>query len=215
MEKYSYVRLAWFMAKPPKRRFMKKGLVLLGMTLGFVAFANAQLQKGNVLVGGNIANFNLGLNEGSVYNISLQPKAAWFVSDNFAVGAYVQFGIAGAKDAATTLDYGVGPFARYYVSDSKVNVLKHGRWFAEGNAGFAGQNVSKGGNSTNGLNLGVGPGYAYFITPNVGLETMLKYNGTVGFGNETYANSLGLSVGFQIYLPGRATRNRIQREEKL
>lgn len=194
---------------------MKKCLVLLGVCLGFASMASAQLQKGNVLVGGNIANFNLGLNEGSVYNISLQPKAAWFVSDNFALGAYVQFGIAGAKDAATTLTYGVGPLARYYVNNPQVNVLKHGRWFGEGNVGIGGENVSKGGNSTNGLNLGVGPGYAYFITPNVGLETLLKYNGTVGFGNETYSNNIGLSVGLQIYLPGRATKNRVMREEKL
>ena len=200
---------------PRKINIMKKGLVLLGITLGIVFAGNAQLQKGNVLVGGNIANFNLGLNEGSVYNINLQPKAAWFINDNFAVGAYVQFGIAGAKDAATTLNYGVGPLARYYVNDSKINLLKHGRFFAEGNAGIAGENVSKGGNSTNGLSLGVGPGYAYFITPNVGIETLLKYNGTVGFGNETYSNNLGLSVGFQIFLPGRATKNRVAREEKL
>ncbi|RYY61495.1 MAG: hypothetical protein EOO05_06195 [Chitinophagaceae bacterium] len=194
---------------------MKKGLVLFGFSLFFVAIANAQLQSGNVLVGGNIANFNLGLNKGSVYNIQLQPKAAWFVSDNFAVGAYVNFGISGAKDAPTTTTYGVGPLARYYLGESKMNVLKHGRWFAEGNAGIGGTNTSKGGNSTNGLDLGVGPGYAYFITPNIGLETLLKYNGTVGFGNETYSNNLGLSVGFQIYLPGRATKKRIMREEKM
>ena len=199
----------------PQNYKMKKGLVLLGIA-SMIAFAgNAQLQKGNVLVGGNIANFNLGLNEGSVYNISIQPKAAWFVSDNLAIGAYLQFGIAGAKDAATTLNYGVGPLARYYASNSKMNVLKHGRWFMEGNLGIGGENVSKGGNSTNGLNLGAGPGYAYFITPNIGLETLLKYNGTVGFGNETYAHNLGLSVGFQIYLPGRSTKNRVIREERL
>ncbi len=193
---------------------MKKILSLVVIASFMCGVANAQLQQGNVLVGGDIANFSLGLRSGSAYNINLAPKAAWFVKNNFAIGAYAQFGVSGAKGDATTITYGVGPLARYYANNSDLNLLKHGRWFAEGNVGIGGENVSKGGNSTNGLNLGVGPGYAYFITPNVGLETLLKYNGTVGFGNETYAHNLNLSVGFQIYLPGKSTRERIMRDEK-
>lgn len=189
---------------------MRKSIVLLTVLVFAASTSNAQLEKGNMLIGGNIANFNLGLKKGSAYNIALVPKAAWFINDNIAVGAYVNFGVAGAKDAPTTLTYGVGPLARYYVSNSSVNLLRHGRWFVEGNAGIGGENISDGGNSTNGLDLGVGPGYAYFITPNIGIEGLLKYYGQVGFGNTTSTSNLGLSVGFQIYLPGKATRNRLE-----
>ena len=42
--------------------------------------------------------------------------------------------------------------------------------------------VSNGGGNTNGFHFGVGPGIAYFVTPSVGLETLVKFNGTTGFG---------------------------------
>jgi len=45
------------------------------------------------------------------------------------------------------------------------------------------------------------------------LETLLKYNGIVGFGNQTTSSTLNLNLGFQIYLPGRATRDKIMRDE--
>ena len=38
----------------------------------------------------------------------------------------------------------------------------------------------------------------YFITPNVALEALLKYNGTFGAGS---SNGLGFNLGFQIHLP--------------
>lgn len=191
---------------------MKKFITLLVVVLGTAASVQAQLQKGNVLVGGDIAGFDFVLNNSGAFDININPKAAWFIKDNIAVGAQVMLGVSGAKNSSTIFSYGVGPMARYYVNSEKVNLLQHGRWFFEGNAGIAGFNVQNGA-STNGLNLGVGPGYAYFITPNVGLETLLKYNGTVGFGNTTTTSDLRLNIGFQIYLPGRATRNRVLSEE--
>ncbi len=193
---------------------MKRILPLLVMAMVAATVSNAQLQKGNVLVGGDIANFSIGLKKGAVTDIHLLPKAAWFISNNVAVGAYLNFELITAKDQGTETIYGVGPLARYYVNSPKVNLLQHGRFFVEGNVGIEGTNVSDGGGSTNGLGLGIGPGYAYFITPNIGLETLLKYNGIVGFGDEATSSKLNLSVGFQIYLPGRATRDKIMRDEK-
>lgn len=197
---------------------MKKVITLLLAATTVVSAANAQLQKGNVLVGGDIANFSIGLKKGAVTDIHLLPKAAWFINNNVAIGAYVNFELITAKNAGTETIYGVGPLARYYVNSPKVNLLQHGRFFVEGNVGIEGSNTSDGnGNSfnTNGLGLGVGPGYAYFITPNIGLETLLKYNGIVGFGNETTSSKLNLSVGFQVYLPGKGTRDKIMRDEKM
>ena len=192
---------------------MKRILTLLVVALGATTISHAQLQRGNVLVGSDLAGFQIGLKKGAQTDISLSPKAMWFINDNVAVGAYLNFGLQTAKGAGTYTSYGVGPIARYYVNSPKVNLLQHGRWFFEGNVGIEGTNISNGGGSTNGLGLGVGPGYAYFITPNVGLETLLKYNGIVGFGNQTTSSTLNLNLGFQIYLPGRATRDKIMRDE--
>lgn len=194
---------------------MKKIITLLLAATCVATVSHAQLQKGNVLVGADLANFSIGLKKGAVTDINLSPKAAWFISNNVAVGAYVNFDLSTAKDAGTSTTYGVGPIARYYVSSPSVNLLQHGRWFFEGNVGIEGSNVSYSGggsSNTNGLGLGIGPGYAYFITPNIGLETLLKYNGIVGFGNEPTSSRLALNLGFQIYLPGRATANKVMRD---
>jgi len=129
------------------------------------------------------------------------------------LGAYVNLGIETAKNSSTTTNYGAGALGRYYTGQD-VEVLKHGRFFGEATVGVGGINVSDNGGHTNGINLGVGPGFAYFVTPNVGLETLLKYNGLAGFGNAAYQSTLNLTFGLQIYLPGRSTARKIKSDIK-
>lgn len=186
---------------------MKKLILLLfAGAFFFGKESTAQIQRGNVLVGGNLANLNINLGEGGYFSANITPKAAWFIRDNTAIGAYVDLDLSTAKGAGTNVIYGVGALGRYYVNDPNTNLVKHGRLFFEANAGI--QGVDAGGSSTNGLGVGVGPGFAYFITENVGLEALLKYNGIVGFGDEAYTSNLGLNVGFQIYLPTARIRDR-------
>lgn len=178
--------------------------------------SNAQLQRGNVLVGGDLANFSLGLDKGSYFTLTIDPKAAWFIRNNLAVGPYINLGLITAKGTNTETQYGVGALARYYFGTDQVNtenILRHTRVFAEGTAGLEGDNVSHGA-TTNGLGLGIGPGVAYFITPSIGLEGLLKYNGIVGGGNDAVRNTLNFNFGFQVYLPGRATRNKVMNDAK-
>ncbi|HEV2831098.1 MAG TPA: hypothetical protein VGW31_03895 [Hanamia sp.] len=185
---------------------MKRNILMLVLALAFFTTkSDAQIQRGNLLVGGDIANFNLTLGGGGAFQMRIDPKVAFFIRDNVALGAYLDFGLATAKGAGTTTDYGVGALGRYYINDPKVNVLQHGRLFFEGTAGIQGVSLS-GGSNTTGLGLGIGPGYAYFVTPNIGLETLLKYNGIVGFGSQAYRSNLNLGIGFQIYLSGRRAR---------
>ena len=181
---------------------------LLTVFVGIGLSSSAQIQRGNVLVGANFANISLDLDRPNVFNASISPKAAWFIKDNVALGGYLDFGIQTAKGQTTTTDYGIGALGRYYTG-SDVEVLRHGRIFGEATVGFGGQNVSDGGGSTNGLNFSFGPGFAYFITPNIGVEALFKYNGLAGFGSTNYQNNLNLSFGLQIYLPGRGTANKV------
>ncbi|RYG44632.1 MAG: hypothetical protein EOO01_19155 [Chitinophagaceae bacterium] len=191
---------------------MKK--ITLIVALAFLGFSNsnAQIQKGNVLVGGNFANINVGLDEPNILSIDVTPKAAWFIQNNVALGGYVNFGLEAAKHSTTTTSYGVGALGRYYTG-SEAELINHSRFFGEATVGFGGVNAGDAGN-TNGLNLSVGPGFAYFITPNIGLELLLKYNGLVGFGSEPYQSNLNLSFGFQIYLPGRSTAQKVEQDVK-
>lgn len=189
---------------------MKKFTLLAILAfIGISYNATAQIQKGNVLMGGDIGNLSLGLNSPSTFTADITPKAAWFVKDNVALGAYGRFGISTEKGTGSDVRYGIGALGRYYTG-SDVEVLKHGRIFGEANVGLGGQNLRGPGGSTNGLELGFGPGFAYFVTPSIGLETLLKYNGVVGFGSSAYQHSLTLNFGFQIYLPGQGTMNKVK-----
>src|SRR3954452_11953354 len=191
---------------------MKKIIPLVAVAILFFSSSiQAQIQRGNLFVGADIANFELGLNSGGNYHITLDPKVAFFIKNNIAIGPYVNLDLSGAKDAGTDVGYGVGAFGRYYVNDTAINLLKHARFFAEANVGIEGSNPSVGDN-TNGLGLGFGPGFAYFVTPNVGLETLLKYNGIIGFGSRPTSSNLNLSFGFQIYLGSGRARSAIRNE---
>jgi hypothetical protein len=171
--------------------------------------AHAQIQKGNVMVGGDITQLNLSLNTGNNFTFTLDPKAAWFIQNGLAIGAFVNFQLITAKGAGSTVNYGVGPLARYYISDPKTEVLRRSRFFLEGNIGIQGTNPHVGA-STNGLGIGFGPGLAYFVTPNVGLEGLIKWNPIVGFGSTAATSNLTFGLGFQIYL----SKRRLEQAEK-
>jgi hypothetical protein len=188
---------------------MKKIITILAIMLAMYVPSKAQLEQGNFLIGSDIARFRLGLDEGSVFNVDLRPKLAFFIQNNLALGAYLKFGLTTAKDAGTTIDYGIGALGRYYISDPSINVLRHSRFFLEGNVGIEGTNPAEGEN-TNGLGVGFGPGLAYFITPSVGLETLLKYEGIVGFGSRATSNNLVLSLGLQVYIPSSRVKARVE-----
>lgn len=191
---------------------MKK--LLFTFVLGFTCYlmSNAQIQKGNIMVGGDITHLDLSLNEGHNFSVVIDPKAAWFIKDNIAVGAYMDFELYTAKGAGSTVRYGVGPLARYYINDKTIEPVRHCRFFLEGNVGIQGSNPSVG-ESTNGLGLGFGPGLAYFVTPNIGLEGLVKYQGIVGFGSNPTSSDITLGVGFQVYLPRRQVERAIKNKQ--
>lgn len=175
---------------------MKK--LILAAALGIAGIANAQLQQGNWFVGSELANMRFT----NGFRLSLNPKAAYFVADRWAVGGNVGIDIQKANgEGATQTNWNVGALTRYYFTDAQIESgLNNGTFFAEGTAGVGGVN-SGAGNTTNGLQLGIGAGYAYFITRNVSVEGLLKVQGTVGGGNTNSNADVTLGVGFSIYLP--------------
>lgn len=215
---------------------MKKVILALGV-LALVSLkterASAQIQKGSVMLGSDLgsgvagtasngifgANFNL--NKGQGFNIGISPKVGYFVKDNVMLGGVVNLGyVKGANDvngnSSKTTTYGVQALGRYYASPGEVdNLLKHGRFFVEANAGIAGFNVSGGGGSTNGFAFGFGPGYSYFLTQSVALEALLKYNGLAGAGSLGYQNSIGINFGVQVFLPSSRIKSAIKNPSSL
>jgi hypothetical protein len=212
---------------------MKKRIPIFIIALaGCFGVAHAQIEKGNILLGtdlgsgiagtgsGSLFGVNFNLNKGSGWNIGISPKMGYFVKDHWMVGGVVNLGynksatVADGSASKTTV-YGIQALTRYYAKNNQVNnLLNHGRFFAEANVGLAGVNVS-GGNTTNGFVFGFGPGYSYFITQNVALEGLLKYNGLAGGGNTGYQSSLGLNFGMQVFLPSAKVKKLIHEPSRL
>lgn len=146
-----------------------------------------------------------------MYSASLLiQKAAWFVQDWLALGEDVNLGLSTAKNAGKNINYGIGALGRYYGATGANEVVNNSRFFGEATVGVSGVNPSVG-ESTNGLGFSFGLGFTYFVPASIGLEALLKYQGTSGFGSSAYAHSLNLGIGFQIYLPGRSTAAKVRR----
>ncbi|MXV50922.1 hypothetical protein GS399_08040 [Pedobacter sp. HMF7647] len=189
---------------------MKKLLFTLIIAAAAINGAQAQLQQGNVMVGADLSNIKFDLDAPNTFNFNISPKAAWFIQNGTALGGEVDFGLATSKGAGTFITYGVSALGRKYVGNGADVLIKNSRIFGEATVGIQGTNNSESGENTNGLGFSFGPGYTYFITPTIGLEALLKYNGIVGFGSSAYAHNLNFGLGFQIYLPGARTAQKVK-----
>lgn len=181
---------------------MMKKTILSFMILFALTAVNAQTEKGNYLIGGNISNIDATLNGNKSFKLGITPKVAWFIKDNIAVGGLVELGISTEKNKGTTFEYRFGPMARYYFGGEAGDDVERARIFVEGHAGLGGNNVSGSeGRTTNGFTIGIGPGVAYFVNNNIALEALAKYNFTTGAGNLPATSGLNIGIGFQIHLP--------------
>jgi hypothetical protein len=183
---------------------MKKILFAAVTILSINLVAHAQTSKDWYIIGGQISNIGLGFQSGSTnFSLSLTPRVAWFIRDDFALGAEALLGFNTAS-GFTSIGYGIGPIARYYFKGNGLEGIRKTRWFLDANVGLSGTNSkvsSFPSTNTNGLGLGFGPGVAYFLNENIALEVLAKYNLTAGFGNSTTNSGLNIGIGFQIHLP--------------
>lgn len=154
------------------------------------------IQQGNWMVGGSLGSLGYSF-EGKSFNVNVNPRAGYFVSDGIAIGASLNGGLTTAKGRDNEWTYGVAPFVRYYFPEGSSST---GRFFGQGEIGIAGSSIGKDAD----LAFGLGLGYAHFITQSVALEAVVGYNySKATTANASAQSGLGVSLGFQIYLPGQ------------
>ena len=135
---------------------MKNTILLLIVGLcGMSQMARSQTQKGWFIIGSNVSNMRFDFQEGNTnFNFELTPRAAWFIQDNFAVGAEVLLGV-NTSTGYNQFNYGVGPVGRYYFpTTAPADNVARTRWFLDANAGIFGSNTKVSGEpstNTNGL----------------------------------------------------------------
>ena len=196
---------------------MKRLALLFSATLllSSLRSVQAQTERGNLIIGTQIANVGATFqNHSNIFNFEVTPSAAYFIDNNLALGAMVTLGLSAPKDAPTTFTYGIGPWARYYFATPKeLDFSQHAAFFVDAFVGFQGVSHSKGGGSTNGLGIKIGPGLSYFLTPNISLDGSFNYNLVLGFGNATTVNRLGINVGFQVFLPAHGLKEKYEQRD--
>ena len=121
--------------------FQKNNFKLMSKTLKTIVFtiilstitANAQITKGNWMVGG-YANFsntsyestnsNGSTSSGKSNGLNISPTIGYFVANNFACGLSGNFGLSIPEQGSNATSYGVGPFVRYCEKEKKHKITQ-------------------------------------------------------------------------------------------
>ncbi|SHM30962.1 Outer membrane protein beta-barrel domain-containing protein [Chitinophaga jiangningensis] len=160
---------------------MKKLIVIAAAALFGTQVANAQISKGDFLVGGTaeVSTSSTKTKDADDKTTStsfgISPKVGYALNSNWMVGVFVgtQFGVDKAADGTKNKSLAIAPgiFVRNYhmLGDSKF------AFFAEGNAayGFGNNKVDDTKiSTTNAFAVNVQPGISYFVTKHFMVEGM-------------------------------------------
>jgi|SRR5450432_3280523 len=173
---------------------MKKIIMsLFGIIM--LAFAvNAQTEKGDWMVGGNLVISTPTGNS----QFTVQPMGGYFFANNFVAGLDFAFNFSNKGGTKTSSEVG-GPFARYYINikNSTFKPFFH----AEYNLGNQIITLPSSKSSNTSGNFFLGAGGAFFINNNVALEGVAGYEHTKIQGSPV-ENGFLFRLGFQVHLLG-------------
>ncbi|HWW42514.1 porin family protein [Pedobacter sp.] len=160
---------------------MKKLLLSIAAVAALAFTTQAQTEKGNTMLGGNLSFLSTKANGApkSDVSFSIVPSVGYFVSNNFAIGTGVGYTYDKVANTAVTTGsltqaFEVAPFGRYYVALSdqfkffgQVAVpMQFGNYKS---IDVQGNTSDKLGTTTN-IGVTVAPGFAFFPTKHIGIE---------------------------------------------
>lgn len=176
---------------------MKK-IILSILAVASFGIANAQdetgsqTSKGNILIEANTGNAMLGttgfyftsVDGESSYNLGLD--GGYFIMDNLALKAGLGYGGDSFSDTSS-FSYRIG--AKYYALGMIPVSLDLTGASGDGAENFAGETP---------MWLGVGAGYAWFLSDNIAIEPGLRYNHSL---NEDFSDEgvFQLNIGFTLF----------------
>lgn len=176
---------------------MKKSVLAVCLLLLFAHVTNAQITKGNLLLGGSTSFTSAKWGDSKGTSFSFSPNIGYFFINNFAGGLRVQIETEkeeGDEDAYVTTS--IAPFLRYYfipaATDQKVNIFLDAAYgFGSAGSGDTKLNI-------NGYSFMAGP--AFFLNPHTALEVTLGYSSMKYEDISDRMNTFKINVGFQIHL---------------
>jgi hypothetical protein len=188
---------------------MKKMIVVAVLGLIGTQFANAQVKKGNILLGGNVfvatsSDKTDGV-DGKITrtDFGISPKVGYAVSDKWVVGVFANTEFSTRKTIADvkTKENSIAPgiFVRNYhnIGESKF------AFFGEANVSYAFGSTEVAGTKTdkfNTIDANVVPGIAYFVTKRFNVEGVfggINFNSQKNKPQPTGAESTSTSFGLE------------------
>lgn len=175
---------------------MKINNLLFVATFIFTIASNAQITKGNWMMGGGASFSNGKTTSGNTTSestgFSISPNIGYFFIDKLSIGTAGQFNYTFDKgDAKTYSSNNFSPFIRYYFlkTEKEINI------FTEGSYEIIRTNHS----DSKADKFNIKAGTVFFLNSSVGLEIALNYSKQKT--NQDFENrAIYLNVGFQIHL---------------
>ncbi len=138
----------------------------------------------------------------------IDGRSGIFLIDKLAAGVQLGYGYikefytlnTGERHQQYNRDISTGPFVRYYIlgTEKKINFLVDGSYYHKWSKG----GIHRSGSIEKSYGYAFGAGPAFFLNPNISLETTLNYE----FKNEWRdSKKLQLKVGFQAHFAKRKT----------
>ena len=177
------------------------------LILLFISTTNAQINKGNWMVGGTAGftyskteaiNNNpttgttINYNSIGTYSVALDPNVGYFFKDKLAAGlkiSYLNGFQEGEKVSSDGMNLSIGPYLRYYFlkTDKVYNLFIEPSYnrFLSNSLG-------------NASSFSIKPGFVIFMNSSVGFETSISYVKTKSSDFER--NDIFFGFGFQIHL---------------
>lgn len=209
---FMLITVLCFLALPVSQAQVSKNRSLLGVSTSFsyVNFGSDLVSLGfsSVKYKGNSADY-VDQDVTKVTTINIQPKFGYFITNNFAIGLDLSLGSSTSKPKSggktTFTTFAAGPFARYYISGSKIMP------FFEINSQFGSLSStseymgSSSSYSSSIRSIGGGAGLAVKVGEKVTFDMMAVYNSLSEKAKEdnpnnerTIQGTLGFRFGFAI-----------------
>lgn len=156
---------------------------------------NAQITKGNWMVGGDAYFTSNDFNGDTSTDIRVNPNIGHFIVNKLAGGLQMNLIFTntepGHSDSRAS-SYGFAPYARYYFLDidKRINV------FAEADYSFKLSKIT----SFNWSGYGIKAGTVLFFNSSVGIEFSLNYTDTTRKSDNYKIKTFLVGFGFQIHL---------------
>jgi len=153
-------------------------IVLCALVTGSFA-VHAQISSGNMMVGGDLtftSESHQGGSANDVSSVTFSPAFGYFISDRFAIGTSLSLSSSRTgtgADKTVRSSFGLGPFARYYLTTSNENFAFFGQAqisFASGKTDPPSGNVTR----NNSITFALSPGAVFFFNEHWALEFALR-----------------------------------------